>query len=588
MDARRLAATVETDPDGRLSARPAGALSELSGLAGHLRTAATTSGIGAIRFVWLEPESQSDPTPARSATAVSVGPRRSDGRRTVHLHRADTERLAGLNRRELQVLTLIAAGLANPGIAERLVVGRRTVATHVEHLLAKLGVSNRAAAAALAQELDLLTLPIPGADLSGCAPLGPIRLEAAARGEDPLPTAAPRRPVRRLRPLRIGAVIPLNPDCADDARQMRRGGQLAVAGLNSAGGVRGRPVEEVTVAADVTSTASMRAAMERLMGEDVDAVSFPYTYRRSPADVAAIFAAAADTGCPVLHHSTSSSAAQVVRDDPSRFGNVFQLSGPQTIYGHGFLRTLDLLADTGRWHPRSRRLLVIDNADTDLQTFPERAAEEALRRGWEVTVVPIDAMRPDWPAVVARIATVDPAAVMLACFSGPETSAFLGLLPQPHDLLVYALYAPSIGGVCESLGPAADGVVWATLTGQYDDHLGRRFAHSFARTFGERAGHSSAGVHFDAVGLLAQAWTQSDSPDRFSEVVGRLRTLTHRGVNGPYHLGSADQTNRVYPDSAVDPSLGAAHLVFQVQHGRHRIIAPSPYATARFRAPASG
>lgn len=585
MDAVPLAATVETDRDGRMTVRPAGALAGLPHLTGHLRAAATTPAIGEVRFVWLEPEAAAA---RREASTVAIGPSRADGRRTVHIDGAGPDTLAGLNRRELQVLTLIAAGLSNPEIAERLVVGRRTVATHVEHLLAKLGVSGRSAAAALAHELGLLTLPLPDGDLSGCAPLGPIRLEAAARGID-LPSATPpRRPVRRVRPLRIGAVLPVNADCADDARQMRRGSQLAVAGLNAAGGVRGRPVEEVAVLADITSTASMQEAMERLMGEDVDAVSFPYTYRRSPADLVAIFAAAADTGCPVLHHSTSASAAQVVRDDPGRFGNVFQLSGAQTIYGHGFLRTLDLLSGTGRWHPRSRRLLVVDNADADLLTFPEQAAEAALRSGWDLTVEAIDTMRPDWPAVVARIAAVDPAAVMLACFSGPETSAFLRLLPRPHDLLVYALYAPSIGGVCESLGAAADGVVWATVTGQYDDPRGRRFAHRFARAFGERAGHSSAGVHYDAVGLLAQAWTQSESPDRFSEVVGRLRTLTHRGVNGPYQLGSTDQTNRVYPDSAVDPSLGAAHLVFQVQHGQHRIIAPSPYATARFQPPPSG
>ncbi|WP_328609313.1 helix-turn-helix transcriptional regulator [Amycolatopsis sp. NBC_00345] len=55
-----------------------------------------------------------------------------------------------LTARELQVVTLLAAGASNPRIADALVVSRRTVSTHVEHILAKLGVASRAEAAALA------------------------------------------------------------------------------------------------------------------------------------------------------------------------------------------------------------------------------------------------------------------------------------------------------------------------------------------------------------------------------------------------------------------------------------------------------
>ncbi|MGP3943714.1 helix-turn-helix transcriptional regulator [Streptomyces sp. 6N106] len=55
-----------------------------------------------------------------------------------------------LTARELQVLTLLAVGASNPKIADVLVVSRRTVSTHVEHILAKLCVASRAEAAALA------------------------------------------------------------------------------------------------------------------------------------------------------------------------------------------------------------------------------------------------------------------------------------------------------------------------------------------------------------------------------------------------------------------------------------------------------
>ncbi|GLF99593.1 helix-turn-helix transcriptional regulator [Streptomyces yaizuensis] len=60
------------------------------------------------------------------------------------------ERPGGLSPRELQVLAELTAGRTNREIAARLFIAPRTVGTHIEHILAKLGLPNRAAAAARA------------------------------------------------------------------------------------------------------------------------------------------------------------------------------------------------------------------------------------------------------------------------------------------------------------------------------------------------------------------------------------------------------------------------------------------------------
>lgn len=61
-----------------------------------------------------------------------------------------------LTPRELEVLRLVARGLHNGEIADRLYVTRRTVATHVEHILEKSGASSRVAVAVRAAQLGLV------------------------------------------------------------------------------------------------------------------------------------------------------------------------------------------------------------------------------------------------------------------------------------------------------------------------------------------------------------------------------------------------------------------------------------------------
>jgi DNA-binding NarL/FixJ family response regulator len=63
--------------------------------------------------------------------------------------------LRGLTPRELEVLGLLVEGCSNAEIARVLVVARRTVAAHVEHVLVKLSASSRTLAAVRAERAGL-------------------------------------------------------------------------------------------------------------------------------------------------------------------------------------------------------------------------------------------------------------------------------------------------------------------------------------------------------------------------------------------------------------------------------------------------
>jgi branched-chain amino acid transport system substrate-binding protein len=537
--------------------------------------------LASIRFIWAEP---ADGT--WCAVHVQRLPRPAGGEGAAMVEAVPVAPPHGLTLRELDVLTLVAGGLSNPEIAGHLGASPRTVSTHVERLLGKLEQVSRAGAAAMAIEEGLLRLPIPGGGraveglpvgvvdevVEGCAP----RLRPPAYRPPPHGRTRPR-------PYLIGSAAPLQGAGAADGIEMLNGSGLAIAEINARGGIAGRPVEQLVVDMDLTTTAGVASALRRLVDAEVDAITTCYSFVEDVAGYADVSA----YGCPMLTSATSEVQAEWVRDERERLGSVFQAGPTEIHYGSGFVRFLDRLAGTGAWRPPNRRLIFVETPVAGGHTTLPDTIDRAECSGWEVdALISVAAHESDWSAPLAQIARSAPAAVMIAQFVASEMATFQRrFVDAPSDTLIYGVYAPSVPEYLELAGTAAEGVVWATITGVSSDRIGAAFARRYRDAYGTDPGRALAGLTYDQVNLLTSAWSRVGNPRAFDAVTDELRRLTWRGVNGTYFLGHDRQCGLSYPDETPDPSLAQAQLVFQIQDGRHRILDPAPYADGSFATP---
>ena len=80
----------------------------------------------------------------RTAARLGLAPALAEATRLLHeLAGIDTVDVSALTAREREIAGLVADGLTNQAIAQRLVISDRTVESHVRNLTGKLGVTNR-------------------------------------------------------------------------------------------------------------------------------------------------------------------------------------------------------------------------------------------------------------------------------------------------------------------------------------------------------------------------------------------------------------------------------------------------------------
>ena len=322
-------------------------------------------------------------------------------------------------------------------IASRLTIGPRTVATHVDHILTKMSVPGRTAAATIALDEGLILCPLPGGE-DGFGRLDFGRSLAAGASTVSGVRGRAERPLQK-QPLRVGAALPLLGDAAQDGLEMLRGTQLAIEEINRRGGINMRPIELVVARLNHLDAATIRPALDELADAGVHAVTSGYLGQQ---DLAHEWAA--DYGRPYLNAATLSEMGRRVEREP-RYRRIFQVCPGDSHYGPRFVRYMTELRERGLCKFVSRELVVLTPTWPLIDLGLGEAADEAERNGWSFDSIPLGSAPEAWSEAARQVRERAPGATLIGDYFVPANCGFLShVLQSGPPTLLYSLYAPSI------------------------------------------------------------------------------------------------------------------------------------------------
>ncbi|MEJ8570103.1 ABC transporter substrate-binding protein [Microbaculum marinum] len=367
-----------------------------------------------------------------------------------------------------------------------------------------------------------------------------------------------------------------------DHQDWTNGVMMAIDEINANGGVLGRQLATKVVDTDILSPEGTVAGIQALTDAGVDAIASAFVLIPQPA-----MDAAASSGVPYLHGNTQSSHNELMKADPEKYRNIFQLDVPEVWYGSGFINFLTDLVESGQWEPKNNCVHIVQEQIAYTQQI-SKATQESIAESemWEQgPITDIQFPVQDWAPVIRALHESDCAALMIDHWVAAELAAFAQQFASDpvEGSLVYLQYGPSQPEFLDLAGGAAEGMIWGTVYGVYADEKGTEFREKYKALYPGTMGMVYTGGGYDAVYMLKDAWEKAGDPKDYDAVGDAIRAMEFRGVNGFYKFDAETQSGISYPNMTDDPEAGQAHLFFQVQDDEHRIIAPEPYAEVPFK-----
>lgn len=382
--------------------------------------------------------------------------------------------------------------------------------------------------------------------------------------------------------IKLGSASPTTGAYSGDGQEMVRGQELAIAEINANGGVLGRQLELVVVdVEDPFAPERMVNAARRLSNEGVAATFSGYTTTTS-----AEFDVYAEYGAPMFHLNTFQPNADYVADNG--ITNIYHSCPTEVWYGPGFIQFMQRLIDAGAWKPSSESAAVVTSNDPYSISIARTVRADLEKLGWDITVAEqVTAPLTEWGPVLSKIRQNPPGLIFHADYIPGDLASFQQQFrSDPTPSLMYQQYGPSIPEYLELAGSDADGVIWSTVIGTLPDASGEAFRDLYRQEYDAEAGLSQAGGQYDLVHVWAQSAAMAGDPANFEQVNDNLKRMLYRGVSGTYHFKPEELTAIPFPDEVNDPSLGMAHLTFQIQDQEQVLVDPDPYIKGEFQLPA--
>ncbi len=366
-----------------------------------------------------------------------------------------------------------------------------------------------------------------------------------------------------------------------DHRDYINGAQMAVDEINGAGGIKGRPIKIELQDIDLLTPEGTQAAFRKVADSKPHAIGCAFTLIRIPA-----LEALGDYKAPYLSGDTNIELITFAMKHRGKYWNYFEVDPPEIYYGRMFPRFLTNLAAAGAWTPTNEKVHIIREQNQYNMVIAQEVVSTLPSTKFKLAkITDIQFPVQDWGPVIQAIKEEGAGTIMLDYWVGAEEAAFCqNFVADPvKGALVYIQYGPSQPEFLNIAGPAAEGFVWSTVLGVYNDAQGAAFRKAYAAKHPGVIGLCYNGSAYDTVHILANAWNNAD-PSDFKAVCDYIRAHPYRGVDGAVSLNNEYQAALHYPLQTEDLNKGMAQLYFQVQDGTHKIIAPSLLAESKFRA----
>ncbi len=321
-------------------------------------------------------------------------------------------------------------------------------------------------------------------------------------------------------PIKIGAPLPLTGAYAADGEHMKMGLEMAVADLNAAGGLLGRPVELKIFDIEELLPETVAASKDYLIDkEKVDVVVEGYGGYGPDFE-----AYGANSDVPFIHGSGSVRAADMVKADPAKYGNMFQVFSIEADYGkrawEGIIQFQDKYT-----YPNNKIAILHGDLEWDLN-YTAAVAAEAEKAGWQVVMnetFPYGTT--DWGSILTKIRAEQPAAIVCSVLSVADISSFVKqFMENPSPSLLDISYMVVFKETQEAVGNDLTGVMGYVTSYVPPSPANDAWKARFKEMFGMDVPLTTPPSTYDSVMIWVEAVKAVGDPTKYKDIEDYIRT----------------------------------------------------------------